>query len=76
MNLYEELELVIDKMVEEFNKLKKENEQLWAQLEASEKQKEELQVRVKELELRLDTERKTIEELIKRIRGNLGNRED
>ncbi|HHF08522.1 MAG: hypothetical protein DRP32_05555 [Thermotogae bacterium] len=76
MNLIEELELVIDKMVDEFNKLKKENEQLWAQLETAEKQKEDLQVRIKELELRLETEEKTIEELIKRVRGNLEKRED
>jgi len=35
LDSYQELELVVDKMVEEFNRLRKENEQLWTQLETA-----------------------------------------
>ncbi|OAA19150.1 hypothetical protein [Kosmotoga sp. DU53] len=71
MSLHEELELVIDKMVEEFNKLKKENEQLWSQLEALEKEKDELESKVRELELKIRTDNEVIGSLVERIRKNL-----
>jgi predicted nucleic acid-binding Zn-ribbon protein len=68
---YQELELVVDKMVEEFTRLRKENEQLWNQLETSQKKVEESELRIRELELRLESESRTISSLIKRVRGSL-----
>ena len=71
MDSYQELELVVDKMVEEFNRLRKENEQLWKQVEAAQKKAEESELRIRELELRLESELRTISSLIKRVRGSL-----
>ncbi|MDD2333223.1 MAG: hypothetical protein PHD38_02330 [Mesotoga sp.] len=71
MDSYQELELVVDKMVEEFNRLRKENEQLWKQVEAEQRKSEESELRIRELELRLESESRTISSLIKRVRGSL-----
>ena len=71
MDSYQELELVVDKMVEEFSRLRKENEQLWTQLETAQKKVEESELRIRELELRLESESRTISSLIKRVRGSL-----
>ena len=71
MTVQQELELVIDKLVEEFDKLKKENQQLWSQLEKTEREKDDLIQKSRELELRLETENSTIEALIKRVKTSL-----
>jgi len=71
LDSYQELELVVDKMVEEFNRLRKENEQLWKQVEAEQRKSEESELRIRELELRLESESRTISSLIKRVRGSL-----
>jgi hypothetical protein len=55
----------------EFNRLRKENEQLWKQVEAAQKKAEESELRIRELELRLESESRTISSLIKRVRGSL-----
>lgn len=73
MTAQQELEVIIDKMVEEFDKLKKENLQLWNQLEKTEKENEESVSRIRELELRLETESQSIETLIRRVKTSLGD---
>jgi len=71
LDSYQELELVVDKMVEEFSRLKKENEQLWKQVQQSQQKLEEAGLKIRELELRLESESKTISSLIKRVKVSL-----
>ena len=71
MDSYQELELVVDKMVEEFSRIKKENEQLWKQVQQSQQKLEEAELKIRELELRLESESKTISALIKRVKVSL-----
>lgn len=71
MDSYQELELVVDKMVEEFSRIKKENEQLWKQVQQSQQKLEEAGLKIRELELRLESESKTISSLIKRVKVSL-----
>ncbi len=70
MDSYQELELVVDKMVEEFSRIK-ENEQLWKQVQQSQQKLEEAELKIRELELRLESESKTISSLIKRVKVSL-----
>ena len=49
MDSYQELELVVDKMVEEFSRLKKENEQLWKQVQQSQQRLEDAELKMREL---------------------------
>ena len=71
LDSYQELELVVDKMVEEFSRIKKENEQLWKQVQQSQQKLEEAGLKIRELELRLESESKTISSLIKRVKVSL-----
>lgn len=71
MDTYQELELVVDRLVEEFNRLKKENEQLWKQIQNFQQKLEAGELRIRELELRLETESKTVSSLISRIKVSL-----
>jgi uncharacterized membrane protein len=71
LDSYQELELVVDKMVEEFSRLKKENEQLWKTVQQSQQKLEEAGLKIRELELRLESESKTISSLIKRVKVSL-----
>lgn len=73
MTAQQELEVIIDKLVDEFDKLKKENVQLWNQLEKTEKEKEEAVARIRELELHHETQSQSIESLIKRVKTSLGD---
>ncbi|TYB92599.1 MAG: hypothetical protein FXF54_06625 [Kosmotoga sp.] len=71
MEISQQLEHVVDKLVDEFRKINKENIQLWNQLEEQEKKNEDLENRVKELESKLEEEREVLENLIERVKDSL-----
>jgi phage regulator Rha-like protein len=71
MEISQQLEHVVDKLVDEFRKINKENIQLWNQLEEQEKKNEELENRIKELENKLEEEREVLENLIERVKDSL-----
>ncbi len=71
MEVSQQLEHVVDKLVEEFRKINKENMQLWNQLEEQEKKNEDLENRIKELESKLKEEREVLENLIERVKDSL-----
>ncbi|GEM_PF-391403 len=71
MNLHDELKSAIDSILEHLEKQRKENEQLWAQLEAAEARNAELESQVKELQETLQSDRSKLENVISRIRETL-----
>jgi len=71
MNLHDELKAAIDSVLDHLEKQRKENEQLWAQLEAAEARNAELEAQIKDLQETLQSDRSKLENAIARIRETL-----
>jgi len=71
MNLHDELKAAIDSVLDHLEKQRKENEQLWAQLESAEARNAELEGQIKDLQETLQSDRAKLENAITRIRETL-----
>ncbi|HDG61730.1 MAG: hypothetical protein B5M49_04610 [Thermotoga sp. 4484_232] len=67
MKEIEELEKLVDKLIEGYKKMKSENERLWEELNSAVERVERLEREKKELELILESHRKSLNTLVTKL---------
>jgi len=71
MDTIQELELLIDKLIEDYKKKENEVAKLWTRIDELEKGNKELKEVNNEMKIKIESSNKTIESLIERIRSKM-----
>ena len=71
MDTRQELELLIDKLIEDYKKKENEASKLWKRIDELEKNNKEMKEVTNEMKIKIESSNKTIESLIERIRSKM-----
>ncbi len=71
MDKLSELEMYIDKILSDYDRLRKENEKLWEELQNTRKKIENLEKEKKDLEILLEEHQRSLNKLVERLQSIL-----